>query len=83
MHVTVTADDIKHGRSGSGVSCPVARALSRAAGEQWVVGTNHTWPIKHSNTGWSFRGQALPEDVVKFIVAFDSHEPCEPFEFDL
>jgi hypothetical protein len=78
--ISVTAGHIAKGRPGDCRLCPVALAV-----EDVFLGTN-CWAARYTLTLYS-NGQRLrvphPGSVLKFIRAFDSAEPVEPFTFEL
>jgi len=75
--VEVTQDDIDAGRKGYGRKCPVALAIARQAGWEYVYvsplnlwdGVNKTRPI--------------PQAVRAFVLAYDAGQPVAPFSFTL
>jgi hypothetical protein len=78
--ISVTAEHIAKGFPGDCRFCPVALAIEDA-----FPGTN-CYAARDALTLY-FNGQSLrvphPGSVLKFIRAFDSAEPVEPFSFDL
>jgi hypothetical protein len=79
--ISVTAEHIAKGRPGDCRFCPVALAVEDA-----FPGTN-CWVARDTLTLYSNGRQRLrvphPGTVLKFIRAFDSADPVEPFTFEL
>lgn len=85
LRVEVTAEDIDRGLRNSRCWCPVARAIKRA-----LAGPDHGPLIPDAAVLVSgsqveiYDGRAdLPPEAVAFIRAFDRHEPCRPFSFEI
>lgn len=75
--VEVTAEDIANGVKGKCTSCPVARALSRAAGEPWSVAFDYATRERDCARAW------LTPKCRTFIEDFDCGEPVAPFSFTI
>jgi hypothetical protein len=80
--VYVNQDDITLGRRGHCSLCPVALGLKR------VIPSTHTCSV--GTTGARLMAPdgktdlvRLPASVTKFITAFDSEYPVEPFSFEV
>ena len=77
MKIDVTAEDISQGKKSSPCNCPVALALGRATERGVSVGSR----------GFCFFDEILdrdlPDEVVKFIFAYDRNKPVEPFSFEV
>lgn len=74
IHVTVTQEDIDAGKPCDGRNCPIARAVKRATGSSDVIVDGMSIEF--------YGAEFTPPDVCdRFISAFDSGEPVEPFEF--
>lgn len=77
MTITVSQDDIEQGQPLKGLSCPIALAIKRATGLEYVgVGVRQYWYK-------DLAGGVLPPEVTEFVKAFDSGKPVEPFTFEL
>jgi len=83
IHVTVTADDIRHGQSGSWWNDPIARSLQRQLGlghlvesQQYVLRIFHDRHCHH---------YTVPSIANQFLVAFDADPQADhaPFSFEL
>lgn len=77
VKVEVTAEDIQRGKRKLCRECPVARALTRAAGKQVEVGNSH---YRDEAAQWH---RPLPEVAKHFIAAFDYGGSVAPFTFDV
>ena len=80
--VYLTRHDIEHGIAGDCESCPIALAVSRAAGEPWMVGGD-TITRRSDPEG---AGIDLPKEAAQFVLMFDKFkqhyaEVAEPFKF--
>lgn len=75
--VEVTAGDIRHGHPCNTMKCPIATALSRAAGLPCSVGYFSLY-IAHKRYN-------TPKEAKAFILAFDSvnNTQAHPFTFTL
>jgi hypothetical protein len=82
--VTVTAEHIAKGQPRSAFSCPIAFALEDALpGTNCYAGRDNLTVYAHGGCApWSVRVRH-PDSVLKFIRAFDSGLPVEPFTFEL
>lgn len=69
--VEITARDVANGVRGSEVHCPVALALCRATGKNWLVLTR-TQAVIHRRE--DVAAVALPVEVADFIGRYDSGE---------
>lgn len=84
--IEVTQEDIYESRRLLGMSdkplrcnvCPVALAITRAAGEPWSVGI-----IVASACREFAKEIDLPREASEFIRAFDMDKPVSPFTFTL
>lgn len=81
--VRVTQKDIRDGKPGNGVLCPVARALHRAVGpvvrEVRVGTTSASWSKEENERGaaiWKFVN--LRPRMSLWIQAFDKGQPMKP-----
>ncbi len=75
--VEVTAEDIAKGQPRRCSLCPVALALRRATGKEWIVGT---WMRPWTATD----AIETPAEALAFIEAFDGLlEEVAPFSFTL
>jgi len=73
--IRVTRKDIENGQRRAASYCPIALAakrVTRCPGSEIIVGTD----IR--TAGHTYK---TPKAACKFITAFDSGEPVEPFEF--
>lgn len=75
IEIHVTQEDIDHGRKGSCVNCPIARAAYRAL-RGWVE--VHQFELNHMGKLYE-----LPPLAIEFILDFDSDCRVEPFTFTL
>jgi len=79
MKIRVTSEDIAKGQRCNARFCPVALALQRT--------TNNPNIVAIGNWGYDTRKLSsqfdLPMKVMRFIDAFDSGNPVEPFEFEM
>ena len=75
MRIEVTAEDIRIGKPGP--QCPISLAGRRASGKYTAVGVTRIWFMDEAETF------ALPDVAVTFIKRFDSHQPVEPFSFEV
>jgi hypothetical protein len=84
--VSVTAEHIARGVPRSAFSCPVAYALEEAfPGTDCYAGRDNL-TVYDSDSGGGLRMRVRvphPDSVLKFIRAFDSDQPVEPFTFEL
>lgn len=76
MRIAVTEQDIKEGRQGSYLSCPIALAIQRTTEARSVLVGRRTANVD----GTVF---VLPASAEFFVGDFDAGESVEPFEFDL
>lgn len=77
MKIQVEQRHINAGEVSQCKRCPVALAIWEATGIEVAV-----YPM----TGIYFGDGVIvetPREVAQFILHFDYHEKCEPFEFDL
>lgn len=85
VSVQVTSDDIVHGVRADCWHCPIARALSRAVGQE--VHVNYGRISDGSGNGVVGGGRAwersLPRNAINFQLGFDCREPVEPFAFEV
>lgn len=80
MKIEVTQEDIETKRPCDKMlseCCPLARAISRAFGEEWHVGVHRTW---RSGDNISL---CLPPEAIEFREAYDVGQHVEPFTFEL
>lgn len=77
MRVSVTADDIMHGKRRSSKSCPVALAVNR------VIDPLCYASVAAGTVRVGMLVYALPLEAKEFVSAFDAELPVEPFDFDL
>lgn len=75
--VSVTAEDIARGCQGDMYACPVARALTRAAGKHVEV-EGSEYCARDSAT-WT----SLPRYVSEWIMAFDDGAEVDPIAFQV
>ncbi len=93
MKVQVTAEDITEGCPINTLKCPVARAVSRAAGLPASVHWNKILvfdkPDEKGEYDSGFREERVfkewdtPPEVTEQIKLFDDHQLISPFEFEL
>lgn len=81
MKIDVTQEDIDNGKRGHCSRCPVALALSRIPGAEYLT----VGPV---DFGITLRGvrrdYALPEEAIVFIRTFDDGEITpNPFSFEI
>lgn len=79
MIITVTQTDIDRGQRHSGTTCPIARAIRRAA-RRW------RWPVSVGPTTVDLGPRqevALPWRAINFVNNFDGLAPVKPFRFKL
>ena len=75
--IKVTKTDIRRGTRFSACYCPVALALYRAFDKpQYCIAGLGSIAVNHIE--W-----ITPVQVMKFMDAFDSGNPVEPFSFEL
>lgn len=79
LHVSVTKEDIERGERRDCARCPVAVAMSRAAGRRIDVSLTEFWFVNCEPDAIFF----LPRDAVGFVDKFDDFGTGEPFEFDV
>jgi hypothetical protein len=80
--VSVTAGHIAKGEPRSAFSCPVACALADAfPGARCHAGRNAL--TVYDRCGTRCLRVPHPDSVLKFIRAFDSGQPVDPFTFEL
>ena len=78
MRVQVKQAHIDAGIPRHASYCPIALALKEQTGELWTVTDDVAYPDKLTAP----LGE-LPVQVREFILAFDTGEPVQPFEFEL
>lgn len=82
--ITVTANDIERGQSGSSTRCPIARAVRRTTGRRNLgVYVNISFYDKHGQPTSEY---ALPARAASFMSRFDSFNDnvaklLDPFTF--
>ena len=74
-HVRVMQKDIDQGARANGESCPVARAVARAA--------NRSCHTSYYSIVLDGKRGGLPESVKQWIRTFDRGGSVKPFEFDI
>jgi hypothetical protein len=80
MTISVTKEDIKHGKRCDPDCCPIGRALSRAGIVHFgVVGPT----VMVADDSDHATGLPLPKEVKDWILEFDGAGPVEPITFDL
>jgi hypothetical protein len=88
MKITVTAEDIREGTPGDPTNCPVARAVKRATGEEWLsVFTRRVHIWETDDTCFGGRGTKKvftnSESLARFIQRFDGLRVVKPASFIL
>lgn len=78
--VTVTQEDIDKGIIGAPSSCPVARAIERAIGQE-VVTTASRWIEKDRETVDWYEWHEHLSVVRQFIINYDCDNEVSPFTF--
>lgn len=81
MRIEVTEDDILEGVRNDGSSCPVAKAMVRATGDNWRVGPYVA--EMRDGRGRLLGDTYLPAEVGRFIYQFDHGETVRPFGFEV
>jgi len=82
LTVYVTREDIKHGKRGSWVGCPIALALERRRNVEYAH-------VAFASAAILFKGDStptnsiLPEKARIFINMFDSNARVSPIRFKL
>jgi hypothetical protein len=79
VRVYVGVKDIKQGRALAAMSCPIARAASRAMGSSVSVGYNSLFTVGMWNTLKD--KYVLPQKARTFIERFDKGKKVKPFSF--
>ena len=82
IKVKVTKTDIKRGIRESPTSCPVARAIDRAAGRPCAL-VGHTEINIVCSDAFGRQRIEIPNSVKKWIHRFDLDKVCLPFNFML
>jgi hypothetical protein len=77
MLIQVTADDLARGQRRNHARCPVALALNRATGKEWVVSTAFAYRL-----GVQAPSVFFPFEASLRITMFDAGRPVEPFAFE-
>ncbi len=77
MTIEVTEDDIINGEPTEPCKCPVALALERATGKQWIVSCNDAGTSEEEGYALTM----LPPDVRDFIKTYDNRGTVSPFTF--
>lgn len=75
--INVTNEDLKKGKIRDPLFCPVALAARREGIENASVGLYYLTILDQP------RSYLLPDEVVKFIAAYDRGEKVAPFSFEL
>lgn len=78
MKIEVTEQDIKDGKPGQCVYCPIAIALKRETG--WI------WSVMYYSADTllgPFHRAIMPPAAQSWIEDFDNNESVYPFSFDL
>jgi hypothetical protein len=75
--INVTWDDIEHGRQGSSMSCPIARAVGTALNDRVSVGRDRLSTMR------TYKVAYLPPEARTFISEFDAGRPVSPFTFEI
>lgn len=80
--IDVTAEDIEQGDSKC-ASCPVARALQRATGDDWTA--HHDGLARRMPPDGRRESFLAPPELLRFIQKFDRGRNVQPtsFTFDL
>lgn len=85
MRVYVTQEDIDNATRGDANSCPVARAVTRAAlgyvADLHYVHVDEDWVSIVTRSKIAQQGTSIA--VRKFVDAFDGSKPVKPFSFAL
>ncbi len=79
--IEVSQEDINHGNRSSCRHCPVARALNRATGRRWSVGTRSFVELINNNIDQKLPYFGIPPIASEFIRRFDEESPVQPFAF--
>ena len=83
LTVSVTADHIERGSAGNGEFCPIALAVRELVAERSYVSVDQdSMFVRRPDEDFGFEGEP-PESAIDFINAFDSHNPVEPFTFEV
>jgi hypothetical protein len=83
IEISVTQDDIDHGRQASCEQCPIARAIARAM-PRWapVVGSREV-SLRCCGLGDAIYDLYLPPSARGFVRRFDEGKWAAPFTFTL
>lgn len=86
--ITVTQDDIDHGKKADCRCCPIARAVRRAWKPECkfvaVTGIKLFVYFKPTSTNWNpHEVYTLPLEAELFVADFDNGKGVEPFEFEV
>jgi hypothetical protein len=85
MNVEVTETDIRAGRQGDGARCPVALAIQRCAGAEWVYVGRKIIRYGNNRDLWAAGASVapMPEQVRRIIRYYDMNSEMWPFGFIL
>lgn len=78
MKVQVTEDDIRNGVKSNIDRCPIARAIRRATGQGWIVGSICATIADSAGQRYII----LPTCAKRFVFAFDNGMDVEPLDFE-
>lgn len=85
MRVDVTQDDIDRGRPRVACACPIAKAVERCCGYEYVL-VGHR-DVRGYRPGDVRRivipATPLPSEAAAFVRDFDAGRSVSPFSFDL
>lgn len=80
--VSVTEDDIKHGKHRCTTACPIARAIARLFPERSIAVGGMFATFYNATRGTERRAYLSPA-ATRFIRAYDDYQPVSPFTFTL
>jgi hypothetical protein len=83
IHIDVTQNDINNGTPGLCASCPIAIAASRAMESGVRVGLVRIFLDDFTCAAPYLSAGRMPPEALRFIDAFDHHQPVAPFSFDV
>lgn len=78
--ISVTEDDISHGKISDCEACPVALAMQRGLGRMVYIHV-YTYDFVPRSRTYRLTERALPVRVAENIVTFDRLVIMEPFDF--
>ena len=81
--ITVTQEDIDHGKKGDCGECPIARAAKRAFPALFPTVSCYNLYLDSAPGRDDGHGTPLPQKASEFVQDFDRGRPVEPFSFEV